>query len=94
MSRKEVLLNEIEEARNKLRDNTRSIDAATRQILLDTIRTDKAELDAIDSNERASSRKIVTVMDAPTGKSVVVKANTNGKRIIGSAGNVIKMGLR
>ena len=92
MSRKEVLLNEIEEARSKLRDNTRAIDASTRQILLDTIRSNKNELKEIDSAERATSRKIVTIMDAPTGKSVVFRTNSNSKRVVGTNG--IRMGLR
>lgn len=91
-NRKAMLEREIEEARAKLRDNTRAIDASTRQILLDTIRANKNELKQIDSEERAPSRKIVTIMDAPTGKSVVLKANSNSKRIIGTNG--IRMGLR
>ena len=94
MSRKDELNKEIENARAKIRDNSRSIDAATRQILLDTIRSCKAELAKIDSDERASSRKIVTVVGAPTGKSVIAKTNSNAKRIIGSADNMIKMGIR
>ncbi len=92
-NRKDILNSEIEEARARLRDNTRSIDPATRQILLDTIRTNKNELAEIDSKERASSRKIVAV-DAPTGKSVVIRTNSNAKRIIGSSGNMLRLGLR
>lgn len=91
--RKEKLTSEIEEARARLRDNSRAIDAATRQILLDTIRTNKKELEAIDSAERAPSRKILAV-NAPTGKSIIAKTNSNAKRIIGSADNLIRFGLR
>lgn len=91
--RKEKLNLEIEEARARLRDNTRAIDAATRQKLLDSIRTNKAELAEIDSIERAPSRKILTV-NAPTGKSIIAKTNSNAKRVIGSSGNMIRMGLR
>ena len=93
MSRKDELIAEVEECRSKLRDNTRMIDPATRQILLDTIRTDKAELAAIDSDERAPKRIIVTV-DAPTGNSIIAKSNSNNKRIIGSADNMIRVGMR
>ena len=94
MSRKDELNKKIKSARAKIRDNSRSIDAATRQILLDEIRAAKTELAQIDSEERASSRKIVTVVDAPTGKSVVAKTNSNTRRIIGNSGNMIRMGVR
>lgn len=93
MSRKNELIAELEECRSKLRDNTRVIDPATRQILLDTIRTDKAELADIDSKERAPKRIIVTV-DAPTGNSIITRTNSNNKRIIGSADNIIRVGIR
>ena len=94
MSRKDELMSEIKECREKLRDNTRALDPATRQILLDTIRSNKAELAKIDSDERAASRVIVTVQDAPTGRSIVAKTNSNQKRIIGSADNIIRVGIR
>lgn len=93
MTREEQLRKEIEECRAQIRDNTRAIDPATRQILLDTIRTNKAELDKIDSDNRASSRIIVSV-DAPTGRSVVAKTNSNHKRIIESVDNIVRVGVR
>lgn len=93
MSRKEELENEISECREQLRDNSRAIDPASRQILLDTIRTNKKELADIDSKERESKR-IITVVDAPTGRSIIARTNSNSKRIIGTAGDVVRVGIR
>lgn len=98
MSRKEELKKEIDSLRNKLLDNSRAIDAETRQVYLDTIRADKAELAQIDHDERASSRTVSTVTDVPTGRSIILKTNnSNKRRIIGdgkSMNNYIRMGVR
>ena len=92
---KTELMREIEDCRSKLRDNTRAVDAATRQILLDTIRANKAELAKIDSVERAPRRKIITIADAPTGNSVIIRTNTsNQRKIIGNAGDVVRVSVR
>ena len=93
MSRKDELIKEINECRAKLRDNTRAIDPASRQILLDTIKTNKLELAKIDSEEREPKMKILTV-NAPTGRSVIYRTNTNSRRIFGSSDNNIRMGTR
>lgn len=92
MSRKDELINEINECRAKLRDNTRAIDPAGRQILLDTIRTNKLELSKIDREEREPKQKILTV-DAPTGRSVIVRTNSNQRKIFSSPNN-IRVGMR
>ena len=92
MSRKDELINEINECRAKLRDNTRAIDPASRQILLDTIKTDKIELSKIDSEEREPKMKIVAV-NAPTGRSVVYRTNTNQRKVFNGNGT-IRMGSR
>ena len=93
MSRKDELIKEINECRAKLRDNTRAIDPASRQIPLDTIKTNKLELAKIDSEEREPKMKILTV-NAPTGRSVIYRTNTNSRRIFGSSDNNIRMGTR
>ena len=96
--RKDELKKEISSLREKLLDNTKAIDAETRQIILDTIREDKRQLEAIDSEERAASRIIVSVTDVPTGKTVVHNTNSNSKRtIIGdgkSMNSYVRMNIR
>ena len=93
MSRKDELINEINNCRAKLRDNTRAIDPATRQILLDTIKTNKIELAKIDSVEREPKKKILTV-NAPTGRSVIYRTNNNNRRIFNSTNDMVKIGTR
>ena len=93
MSRKDEILKEINECRAKLRDNTRAIDPATRQILLDTIKEDKLELSRIDSQEREPKQKILTV-NAPTGRSVIYRTNSNSRRIFNSSNDMVKVGTR
>ena len=98
MTRKEELKKEIDSLRGRLLDNSRAIDAATRQTILDTIRVYKKELADIDSKERASSRTVSTVNDAPTGRTIVALTNTsNRRRIIGDGKNmtnIVKLGMR
>lgn len=93
MSRKDELVKEIETCRAKLRDNTRAIDPASRQILLDTIKTNKVELAKIDSEEREPKMKILTV-NAPTGRSVIYKTNSNQRRIFNNTNDMVRVGTR
>lgn len=98
MSRKEELKKEIDSLRNKLLDNSKAIDAETRQLILDSIRADKKELAEIDSEERRPNRTVSTVTDVPTGRTVVKNTNNSNRRTIIGDGNsmnsFIRMGVR
>ena len=95
---KDQLKKEIANLRSKLLDNDRAIDAETRQVILDTIRSYKKDLAEIDKQERSSSMVISPVTDVPTGKSVVkMTNNSNSRRNIVSSNDMnalVRMNVR
>ena len=94
MSRKEELKKEIDSLRSKLLDNSRAIDAESRQLILDSIRANKKELEEIDREERGPSRVVSPVTDVPTGRSVVHNTNSSNKRTIIGDGNAMNSMVR